>query len=50
MPAAGNVGRFQYAGQKWVAELALYDYKARMYVPRSAGGSSSPTRSDTKTA
>jgi RHS repeat-associated protein len=32
-PGAGNVGRFQYTGQKWIAELALYDYKARMYHP-----------------
>jgi RHS repeat-associated protein len=32
-PGSGNVGRFQYTGQKWIAELGLYDYKARMYHP-----------------
>jgi RHS repeat-associated protein len=31
-PGAGNSGRFQYTGQKWIGELALYDYKARMYA------------------
>ena len=30
-PGSGNVGRFQYTGQKWISELGLYDYKARMY-------------------
>jgi RHS repeat-associated protein len=30
-PGSGNIGRFQYTGQNWIAELALYDYKARMY-------------------
>ncbi|WP_294090559.1 RHS repeat-associated core domain-containing protein [Sphingomonas sp.] len=29
----GEGGRFQYTGQKWIAELGLYDYKARMYSP-----------------
>jgi RHS repeat-associated protein len=32
-PGSGNLGRFQCTGQKWVAELGLYDYKARMYHP-----------------
>jgi len=32
-PGAGNVGRFQYTGQKWYGALGLYDYKARMYHP-----------------
>jgi RHS repeat-associated protein len=32
-PGAANQGRFQYTGQKWIAELGLYDYKARMYAP-----------------
>ena len=30
---ASNQGRFQYTGQKWIGELGLYDYKARMYAP-----------------
>jgi RHS repeat-associated protein len=33
IPAAGNVGRFQYTGQAWLAELGLYHYKARIYSP-----------------
>ncbi|HEX8584783.1 MAG TPA: RHS repeat-associated core domain-containing protein [Allosphingosinicella sp.] len=33
-PGSGNVGRFQYTGQKWITELGLYDYKARMYDPK----------------
>jgi RHS repeat-associated protein len=33
IPAASNVGRFQYTGQAWLAELGLYYYKARMYSP-----------------
>ncbi|MBX9815877.1 MAG: hypothetical protein K2X76_14345 [Sphingomonas sp.] len=33
IPGASNLGRFQYTGQKWIAELGLYDYKARMYSP-----------------
>jgi RHS repeat-associated protein len=33
-PAAGNQGMFQYTGQKWIAELGLYDFKARMRHPR----------------
>jgi len=32
-PAAGNLGRFQYTGQMWLAELGLYHYKARAYSP-----------------
>jgi RHS repeat-associated protein len=32
-PAAGNVGRFQYTGQAWIPELAMYYYKARIYAP-----------------
>jgi RHS repeat-associated protein len=34
LPAATNVGRFQYTGQKWLPVLGLYDYKARTYDPR----------------
>jgi RHS repeat-associated protein len=33
IPGAGNVGRFQYTGQAWIAELGLYYYKARFYSP-----------------
>ncbi len=33
IPGAGNVGRFQYTGQKWLPSLGLYDYKARIYSP-----------------
>ncbi len=33
IPAAGNIGRFQYTGQKWLPSVGLYDYKARMYSP-----------------
>jgi len=33
IPAANNLGRFQYTGQKWLPELGMYDYKARMYSP-----------------
>ena len=32
-PGAANIGRFQYTGQKWISELGLYDYKARLYAP-----------------
>jgi RHS repeat-associated protein len=28
-----NVGRFQYTGQTWLAELGMYYYKARIYSP-----------------
>ncbi|SFK68504.1 RHS repeat-associated core domain-containing protein [Caulobacter sp. UNC279MFTsu5.1] len=33
VPAAGNVGRFQYTGQIWLPEAGLYHYKARAYSP-----------------
>jgi len=33
IPAAGNVGRFQYTGQIWLADLGMYHYKARIYSP-----------------
>jgi RHS repeat-associated protein len=33
IPGAGNVGRFQYTGQIWLAELGMYHYKARLYSP-----------------
>jgi RHS repeat-associated protein len=33
IPAAGNVGRFQYTGQIWLPELGMYHYKARVYSP-----------------
>lgn len=33
VPAAGNLGRFQYTGQAWIPELGLYHYKARAYSP-----------------
>lgn len=33
VPAPTNVGRFQYTGQAWFAELGLYYYKARFYNP-----------------
>ncbi|PXA79209.1 hypothetical protein DMC25_21860 [Caulobacter sp. D4A] len=33
LPAAGNIGRFQYTGQAWIPELGLYHYKARAYSP-----------------
>ncbi|WP_423598999.1 RHS repeat domain-containing protein [Roseateles sp. MS654] len=33
MPAAGNIGRYQYTGQLWLPELGLHYYKARMYHP-----------------
>jgi RHS repeat-associated protein len=32
-PATSNLGRFQYTGQMWLAEAALYNYKARAYSP-----------------
>jgi RHS repeat-associated protein len=28
-----NIGRFQYTGQAWLAELGMYYYKARIYSP-----------------
>ena len=33
IPAAGNVGRFQYTGQAWLPDLGMYYYKARIYSP-----------------
>ncbi len=33
VPNSGNLGRFQYTGQTWLAELGLYHYKARLYSP-----------------
>ncbi|WP_310496458.1 RHS repeat-associated core domain-containing protein [Sandarakinorhabdus sp.] len=33
IPAAGNIGRFQYTGQAWLSELGMYHYKARVYSP-----------------
>jgi RHS repeat-associated protein len=33
VPAAGNLGRFQYTGQIWLPEVGLYHYKARAYSP-----------------
>lgn len=30
---SGNMGRFQFTGQTYLAELGLYNYKARMYSP-----------------
>jgi RHS repeat-associated protein len=33
IPGATNVGRFQYTGQAWLAELGMYYYKARIYSP-----------------
>ena len=32
-PGSGNMGRFQYTGQAWIAEIGLYYYKARFYSP-----------------
>jgi RHS repeat-associated protein len=33
IPAATNVGRFQYTGQAFLPELGMYYYKARFYSP-----------------
>ena len=33
IPGPTNIGRFQYTGQAWIAELGMYYYKARMYSP-----------------
>ncbi len=33
IPAAANIGRFQYTGQAWIPELGMYHYKARIYSP-----------------
>jgi RHS repeat-associated protein len=32
-PSGSNIGRFQYTGQMWLPEVALYYYRARMYSP-----------------
>lgn len=32
-PHGSNLGRFQYTGQIWLAEAALYHDKARAYHP-----------------
>ncbi|TWB09307.1 RHS repeat-associated protein [Nitrospirillum amazonense] len=32
-PGAGNMGRFQYTGQAYLAEVGAYYYKARIYIP-----------------
>jgi RHS repeat-associated protein len=34
VPAANNIGRFQYTGQTWIPELGMYYYKARIYSPK----------------
>ncbi len=34
VPASTNAGAFQYTGQLWVPQLALYHYKARAYAPQ----------------
>lgn len=33
IPAATNVGRFQYTGQIWLPEVGLYYYRTRFYHP-----------------
>jgi len=33
VPNSNNLGRFQYTGQAWIAELGLHHYKARLYSP-----------------
>jgi RHS repeat-associated protein len=33
IPAATNLGRFQYTGQAWLSEIGMYYYKARIYSP-----------------
>lgn len=33
VPSTNNQGRFQYTGQTWISELALYNYKGRFYSP-----------------
>jgi len=33
IPAATNIGRFQYTGQTWLPEVGMYYYKARIYSP-----------------
>ena len=36
IPKSTNMGRFQYTGQAWLPELAMYHYKARVYSPTLA--------------
>jgi RHS repeat-associated protein len=33
VPKQTNQGRFGYTGQKWLPEIGVYDYKARLYSP-----------------
>ena len=33
IPASTNIGRFQYTGQTWFAEVGMYNFKARFYSP-----------------
>lgn len=33
LPASTNLGRFQYVGRPWLAEVGLYYDQARMYSP-----------------
>lgn len=33
IPAATNIGRFQYTGQAWLPEIGMSYYKARIYSP-----------------
>lgn len=33
VPASTNTGRFQYTGQAWQSEIAMYYFRGRMYVP-----------------
>ncbi|WP_230781758.1 RHS repeat domain-containing protein [Sphingomonas sp. Leaf37] len=33
IPGTNNLGLFQYTGQKWLPEIGMYDYKARVYSP-----------------
>jgi RHS repeat-associated protein len=33
VPQGSNSGRFQFTGQAWIAELGMYNYKARCYSP-----------------
>ena len=34
LPAAGNLGRFQYKGMPWIPEVSLYHARARTYSPK----------------
>jgi len=34
MPGSGNAGRFQYTGQMWLPDAALYHARARAYAPQ----------------